>query len=407
MKKGVKIVLFIILIVILIFGGIFAYHKYEEYKEAERIRNAIIKIDFIEPLEVEFNEEVRLSDLITSINGTLIDDFKIDTSVVGKKEINFKYINEEDIKVPYGFILNVVDNTTPVIWLGNSYTVNVGTTKKLEDMIMYGDDYDDNPKCTIIGEYDLNTVGNYNLTMKVEDFSGNVKEKEFTLKVVKPSNSSSSSSNSSKSIQFSKLYNEYKNDNTLIGIDVSKWQGDIDYEKVKEAGVEFVFIKLGGQNGIDGEYYIDPKFERNIEGFKSVDIPVGLYFYSYAKNVKGAKADALWVVNQIKDLKIYFPIAFDWENWSKFNSFHVSFNTLTKSAGEFISTLEKHGYKGMLYSSKSYLEDIWLENNYTTWLAHYTSQTDYLGEYKCWQRTSLAKIPGITANTVDFDICYK
>ena len=58
---------------------------------------------------------------------------------------------------------------------------------------------------------------------------------------------------------------EYKNDNTTIGIDVSKWQGDIDYEKVKEAGVEFVFIKIGGQNGIGGDYYLDPKFERNIK----------------------------------------------------------------------------------------------------------------------------------------------
>ena len=61
----------------------------------------------------------------------------------------------------------------------------------------------------------------------------------------------------------------------------------------------------------------------------------------------------------------------------------------------------------MLYSSKNYLEQIWLENNYTIWLAHYTNKTDYKGNYKCWQRTSSAKIPGITVNTVDFDICYK
>ena len=103
MKKGIKFILLIILVVGLVFGGKYAYQKYEEYKEAERIRNAIIKIEFIDPLEVEFNKEIKLSDLITSINGELIDDFKIDTSVVGKKEINFKYINEEDIKVPYKF----------------------------------------------------------------------------------------------------------------------------------------------------------------------------------------------------------------------------------------------------------------------------------------------------------------
>ena len=405
MKKVFKLFLIIILLACLIIGGYYGYKKYQEYLEEERIRNAIVKIEYINPLEIEFNKEVKLSDLIVSINGELIDDFKIDTTIVGEKEINFKYINEEDIKVPRKVTIKIIDKTPPVIWLGSSYSVNVGTAKKLENMIMHGDDYDDNPKCTIIGEYDLNTVGNYNLTMKVEDFSGNITKKDFLLKVVKPSNSSSSSK--VVTIPFEKLYNEYKNDNTTIGIDVSKWQGDIDFDKIKEAGVEFVFIKLGGQNGIGGEYYIDPKFERNIEGFKNVGIPVGLYFYSYANSPTQAKKDALWVINQIKKYKIDLPIAYDWENWSKFNDFHVSFNTLTKSAGEFINTLKKSGYDGMLYSSKSYLESIWLENSYTTWLAHYTSKTDYKGIYKCWQRTSSAKIPGITVNTVDFDICYK
>ena len=267
----------------------------------------------------------------------------------------------------------MVDKTPPVIWLSSVYSVNVGTTKKLEDMIMCGDDYDDNPVCTITGEYDLNTVGNYNLVMEANDFSGNSTKKEFLLKVVKPSNSTTKTT----TIPFRSLYNEYKTNNTLIGIDVSKWQGDIDYEKVKEAGVEFVFIKLGGQNGIDGDYYLDPKFERNIEGFKNVGIPVGLYFYTYANSIQNAKSDALWVINQVKNYKIDLPIAFDWENWSSFNKFHVSFNTLTKSAGEFIKTLKEHGYEGMLYSCKNYLEQIWLANDYPTWLAHYTCTTDY------------------------------
>ena len=401
--KKVKVVLIIVMLVALIIGGIYGYKKYQEYLEEERIRNAIVKIEYIDPLEIEFNKEIKLSDLIVSINGELIDDFIIDTSKVGNKEISFKYINEENIKVPRSFTLKIVDNTPPVIWLSDVYSITVGTTSRLEDLIMCGDDYDDNPTCTITGEYDANKVGKYNLVMEASDFSGNTTRKEFTLKVVNPSKGN----NKVTTIPFKSLYNEYKSDNTLIGIDVSKWQGDIDYEKIKEEGVEFVYIKLGGQNGIGGEYYLDPKFERNIEGFKSVDIPVGLYFYSFANSVNQAKKDALWVVDQIKDKKIDLPIAFDWENWSKYNSFKMSFNTLTKSAGEFIKVLEKNGYSGMLYSSKSYLEKIWLDNDYPTWLAHYTSNTDYKGKYKCWQRTSSAKISGITVNTVDFDICYK
>ncbi len=403
MKKVIKVIVILIILVGLVIGGKYAYTKYQEYLEEERIRNAIIKIDYINPLEIEFNKEIKLSDLITSINGTLIDDFKIDTSVVGKKEINFKYINEEDIKVPIKFTLNIVDKTPPILWLNDVYSVNVGKTKTLEEMIMCGDNYDDNPTCTIVGEYDLNKVGSYSLIMEAIDSSGNKTSNDFLLKVVKPVSSNSKVV----TIPFKNLYNEYKNDNTLIGIDVSKWQGDIDFDLVKDEGVEFVFIKVGGQNGIGGDYYLDPKFERNIEGFTKVGIPVGLYFYSYANSIENAKADALWVIDQIKDYKIDLPIAFDWENWSKFNSFHVSFNTLTKSAGEFIKTLESNGYQGMLYSSKNYLEKIWLPNGYTTWLAHYTSKTDYSGNYKCWQRTSSAKISGITANTVDVDICYK
>lgn len=403
MKKLLKIILVLFLIIVLVVGGIYGYRKYQEYLEEERIKNAIIKIDFIDPLEVEFNKEIKLSDLIVSINGDLIDDFKIDTSIVGTKEINFKYINEEEIKVPYKFNLKIVDKIPPVLWLNDIYSVNVGTTKKLEELIMCGDNYDDNPTCTIIGEYNLNKLGSYKLKMEATDASGNTTKKDFTLKVVKPSNTSGKVV----TIPFRSLYNEYKTDNTLIGIDVSKWQGDIDYQKIKEAGVEFVFIKIGGQNGIGGEYYLDPKFERNIEGFKNVGIPVGLYFYSYANSINSAKNDALWIINQIKNYEIDLPIAFDWENWSRFNSFHISFNTLTKSAGEFIKTLKNNGYDGMIYSSKNYLENIWLKNDYSTWLAHYTNKTDYSGVYKCWQRTSSAKIPGITVNTVDFDICYK
>ena len=267
------------------------------------------------------------------------------------------------------------------------------------------DNYDDNPKCNVIGEYDFNKVGSYNLVYEAIDFSGNVTKKDFTLRVVNPSRKTNNTNYVS--IPFKNLYNEYKNDNTLIGIDVSKWQGDIDYQQVKEAGVEFVYIKLGGQNGIGGDYYLDPKFERNIEGFKSVDIPVGLYFYSYDNSIESSKKSALWVIEQIKNYKIDLPIAFDFESWSIYNQFHMSMNTLTKTFESFADTLKKYGYDSMLYGSKNYLENIWLKTKYPIWVAHYTNKTDYQGEYKCWQRTSSAKISGITINTVDFDICNK
>ena len=401
MKKKIIILLVVIFLIV---GGIFGFKKYKDWREEERIRNAIIKIDYINPLEVEFNSAIKLSDLIVSMNGKLVNDFIIDTSVVGNKEINYKYINEEDITIPRKINLKIVDKTPPVIWLTNSYTVNIGNTKKLEEAIMCVDNYDDNPKCTVYGEYDFNKVGNYNLVYEAVDFSGNTTKKNFTLKVVKPTKKNNTNY---VTIPFKSLYNEYKNESTMIGIDVSKWQGDIDYLKVKKEGVEFVFIKLGGQNGIGGEYYLDPKFERNIDGFKNVEIPVGLYFYAYDKSPESAKKSALWVSEQIKKYDIDLPIAYDFESWGIYNKFHMSMNTLTKTFESFADTLKKNGYDSMLYGSKNYLENIWLKTKYPIWVAHYTNKTDYNGVYKCWQRTSSAKIQGIIGNTVDFDICYK
>ena len=159
MKKGLKYILILLAILIIGFLAYLGITKYLEYREEMRIKNAIIKVELIDPLEVEFNTDIKLSDLITSINGDLIDDFKINTKVVGKREIKFKYINEENIKVPYSFYVNVVDSVTPVIWLNDTYTVNVGYSKRLEYVIMCGDNYDNNPECEIVGEDGINKVG--------------------------------------------------------------------------------------------------------------------------------------------------------------------------------------------------------------------------------------------------------
>lgn len=402
MKKWLKITIIVLSITLIIFIGYFLIQKYLRYKEEERIRNAIIKVDLVSNLNIEFNSEIYISDLIESINGTILDNRLINTEKLGLQEINFKYINEENIKVPYKFNVNIVDSIPPVVWLNNTYTIKVGYNKKLEDAIMCADNYDDELLCEIIGNYDVNKIGNYDLTYHAMDSSGNETNQPFTLKVVK----STSSSSSTKKIAFSSIKEKYSTSNAKVGLDVSKWQGTIDFEKVKEAGVDFVYIKLGGQNGIGKDYYLDPKFETNIEGFKKVGIPVGLYYYSYSNSIEQAKKDALWVLEQIKDYEIDLPIAYDWENWSSYNKFHMSFYNLTKTADMFMDTISKNGYETMLYSSKNYLEKIWLNTSHDIWLAHYTDKTNYEGKYRCWQMTSSATIPGIKDNTVDVDICY-
>lgn len=399
MNKKILIMIILLGFFMILIGSIFVI---KDYYEKERIKNAIIKVKLVDNLEIEFNQEIYVSSLIDSINGDIIDNYQIDTTSLGEKKIKFHFINEEKIKVPYEFIINVVDKTPPVIWLSSSYTVKVGYTGSLTDNIMCGDNYDSSPMKEIIGDYDVNTRGTYPLIYKATDNSGNVSLKKFNLIVT---NKTSSGATKNK-LYFDDLYKKYKSSNTKIGLDVSRWQGDIDYQKVKDSGVEFVFIKIGGTNGINGDYYLDPKFKKNIEGFLEVGIPVGLYFYSYANSIIKAEEDAKWVINQIKDYKVTLPIAYDWENWSSFNKFKMSFYELTKSAEIFIETINQAGYQGILYSSKNYLESIWLKGDYPVWLAHYTSKTNYQGDYDYWQMTSSCIIPGITANTVDVNIMY-
>ena len=274
----------------------------------------------------------------------------------------------------------------------------------LLEKIMCGDNYDSNPKCVIEGEYDLGKVGNYKLVFKAEDSSGNVSEKKFTLNVNEPSNNESS--NRVKSVtKFNDVIKDYKTDNTQIGIDVSKWQGDIDFRKLKKAGVEFVIIRVGSSNGINGENFVDSKFIQNIKNANSVGIPVGVYFYSYANSVDRAISDAKWIIEQIKDYKVDLPIAFDWENWGSFNKYELSFFGLTNMAKKFMDTVKASGYDAMLYSSKTYLKNIWMSADYPVWLAHYTKNTNYTGDYSYWQLCSNGRVDGISGD-VDIDIRY-
>lgn len=395
MKKKIIIIVIITLVLIsMIIGGIFFYNKW-------RIANAKILVELNDNLQVEVYSESKLSDFIKSINGKIQDDFTINTEKVGKKPINFKYINDDNIEVSYSFEIEVVDTKAPYIFSSSSLSVTKGYSGNLAEELFCGDNYDDVPVCEITGTYNANEPGTYPLTFTGKDSSGNVSTTNFNLIVKEKSSTTSSSTYQN----FSDIVATHKTENTKIGLDVSKWQGDINFQQVKDAGVEFVFIRIGTQKGIGGEYVIDPKFEQNIKGFQSVGIPVGVYFYTYADSNKASLADAKWVIENLKPYKIELPVVFDWENWSFYQEFDKSFYNLTQMANTFLSTIEKAGYKAMLYSSKNYLENVWFETNYPVWLAHYTEKTTYQGKYDVWQLCSNGRVPGIKGN-VDINVMY-
>lgn len=396
-KKNIIIIICFLVIII----GIGSYFLINYL----RVKNAVIKVTLDETLETEFLSDVKVSDFISDINGTIVDDYVIDTTDIGKKKIEFEYINDDNIKVKYNYEINVVDNVAPLIWLNNSYTVNVGSDISLTDKILCGDDTDPNPTCEVIGEYNMNEAGTYPLVFKATDNSGNVTEKEFNLIVREPKSSGTSSGSVSTKTLFSEVVDAHKTENTEIGLDISKWQGDVDFNALKEAGVEFVIIRVGTSSGINGENLVDSKFEQNIKGANTAGIPVGVYFYSYANSEDRAISDALWVVEQIKDYKVDLPIAFDWENWSFYNEFNLSFFGLSNMADSFVKTVRDAGYEGMLYSSKNYLEDIWFKGDYPVWLAHYTTKTNYEGDYEFWQLCNNGRVAGINGD-VDINIRY-
>lgn len=396
-KKLILIICIVVGIILLSVGG-FLLYKYIE------IKNAVVKVVLKDNLEADFADTLRVSSFIESINGKIVDDYYLNTDSLGKKKIDFEYINDDGIKIKYNYEINVVDREAPLIWLGKSYNVTRGSEDNLIDKIMCGDNYDNNPECVIEGDYNLDNVGSYNLVFKATDSSGNVSKKKFILNVNEAS--SKKESNGVKSVtEFSDVIKDYKNDNTQIGIDVSKWQGDIDFSKLKSAGVEFVIIRIGSSTGINGENFIDSKFIQNIKNANSVGIPVGVYFYSYANSVDKAISDAKWIIENIKDYKVELPIAFDWENWGSFNTYELSFFGLTNMAKGFMDTVKDAGYDAMLYSSKTYLENIWMSVDYPVWLAHYTKNTNYAGDYSYWQICSNGRVDGINGD-VDIDIRY-
>lgn len=294
------------------------------------------------------------------------------------------------------------DVISPIIVLNDVYAVKTGYNKNLVDVIMSADDIDRNPKREIIGEYDLNTEGEYNLIYKIEDSSGNVTKKDFKLKV------KDDYAYKEDDIKYSEAIAKYKTENTKIGIDVSKWQSDINWEKVRGEGVEFAIIRMAYQKGFDGDILIDPYFEQNLEGCLQNNIPVAVYFSSYAKSEEESKSQAIWVKEYLENKKYTnLSVAFDWENWSSFNTLGLNLQDINNIANSFMDEIEKSNYKSILYGSKTYLEAVWEnKNNYPVWLANYVEQTEYQGDYTIWQFCQTGIIDGISGK-VDINVMYR
>ena len=194
-----------------------------------------------------------------------------------------------------------------------------------------------------------------------------------------------------------------------IGIDVSKFQSSINWQKVKNAGINFVIIRCGYRGYGSGVLVQDPMFASHITGAKAAGLRVGIYFFSQAVSKAEAVEEASMAVKLARQYGINMPIAIDSEyaNGGAGRADGLSKSARTDITIAFCNTVANAGYKPMVYASKSWFSDHLdvsrFPSSYRIWVAHYAKTCGYTGRYDIWQNTSKGSVDGVKGN-VDMNI---
>ncbi len=212
----------------------------------------------------------------------------------------------------------------------------------------------------------------------------------------------------------------------IHGIDVSHWQGDINWRLVKNAGYQFAFVKVCGRGIYGGGLYTDEKYVENIRGALSVGMNVGAYVFSQAITVNEAIQEASLIVNCLKsnNLHINYPVVFDWETGVGYRSNGAGLSVLqmTNIVNAFISTVESAGYEVMVYGNAydlSLFDINSVAKNHRVWYARYWSYyrnyDNYFQSgkqtptttfpYEIWQYKDTGVVPGISEK-VDMNVAF-
>ncbi|MCR4888568.1 MAG: DUF5011 domain-containing protein [Ruminococcus sp.] len=352
---------------------------------------------------VEVYSETAVREIISSINAELAEpDVLIDTGSTGEKKMRIPIIYEGK-KYEKEITYNVADTTKPLVvnsgW--NPY-VKLGQPFNIDSIVGYIDNYDRQPSITYTGDVNTSEVGSYPISVTVTDSSGNSSSWDMDVLVL---NEIPRPEDNEPRVTFDDFMAYYNYVDVSYGIDVSTWQGSVDYDAVRNAGAEFVLMRVGFY--YSGEVEMDDCYQQNIANASAAGLDVGVYFYSADNTEEGAREHARWIIDQLGGKQTEYPIAFDWEEWGTIQEYGMNLRDLNNVFEAFCDEVEKHGYKAMLYSSKNFLENVWENrNNHPVWLAHYTDETDYSGPFAIWQASSVGRIPGI-AGDVDMNIRFK
>lgn len=310
----------------------------------------------------KYNKNERYDTTFLLINGT-------------RKLVNIN-VNQIDDKGPQIITKYIYDNLTDTVtvnMISNEIMADTKPTWKLsDDKLVYTKRYNKNQ----------------NYITEVKDIYGNITKVKISITQITK-----------------KVFN---------GIDVSVYQGTIDWTKVNESGIDFAMIRAGYRGyGDKGSLVEDTMFAKNALGAKINKIDIGVYFYSQAINIEEAKEEAKFVVSLIKKygIDVKYPIAIDTElsPMGTGRADNISKEKRTEVVKAFCETIKQLGYKPMIYANKYWLYDnlnVQQISQYDIWLAHYIESTDYKYQYMMWQYTNTGKVDGITGN-VDKNYCYK
>ena len=195
--------------------------------------------------------------------------------------------------------------------------------------------------------------------------------------------------------------------NGALGIDVSKWNGSIDWTKVRNSGVSYVIIRCGYRGSTTGALIEDPTFRTNIKGATAAGLKVGVYFFTQATNEVEAVEEASMTLNLISGYKISYPVFLDVEG-SGGRGDAIDSGTRTAVINAYCKTIANSGYSAGVYANKTWLSQKFNPGalgNAKIWLAQYNTAPTYGGRYNLWQYTSKGKVSGIGGN-VDMNLSY-
>ena len=196
---------------------------------------------------------------------------------------------------------------------------------------------------------------------------------------------------------------------SVLGIDVSFWQGNIDWQQVKQAGVEFAMIRAGWRGSEQGLLSVDDSAQANYAGAANAGLQVGVYFFSQAISVDEAEEEARYLLDIIKNWNVEMPVVFDWEYVSADSrTGNIDARTLTDCTKAFCEVIKAAGYTPMVYfSANQSFDSIYLEEltDYQFWLAQYNTVLNYPYKIEMWQYTDAGSVPGISGN-VDINLYF-